>query len=170
MKEVKFDECANDILKQLPQGAFLNVKDKDGNVNTMTIGWGSIGWIWRKPIFTALVRHSRHTFGLIENADSFVVSFPFKDELKDELGFCGTKSGRAHNKFKEAQLTPKSCVVNSPIIEECEFNVECKILYKEDMNKSNMLDSEIKGMFYPKDDYHMIYYGEIISCKRKLRV
>jgi flavin reductase (DIM6/NTAB) family NADH-FMN oxidoreductase RutF len=84
-------------------GAFLTVKEGD-RVNTMTISWGNIGFEWRRPIFTALVRKSRYTYDLIEKAESFTVSIPVKDNLKKELGFCGSKSGRDFDKFKECNL------------------------------------------------------------------
>lgn len=51
-----FTNNSAEVIKQLgKEGAFLTSK-YNGKVNTMTIGWGSIGVIWRKPVFTVLVR------------------------------------------------------------------------------------------------------------------
>lgn len=44
IKKINFEKYSLQILEQLKKGAFLTVKN--GNeVNTMTIGWGSIGYI-----------------------------------------------------------------------------------------------------------------------------
>ncbi|MCG4586306.1 flavin reductase, partial [Anaerosalibacter bizertensis] len=102
-KEVNFNDYSKEALEQINNGAFLTVKSGD-EVNTMTIGWGNIGVIWSMPIFTVAVRYSRHTYNLLENSDEFTVSIPIKIDMKKELAFCGTKSGRDVNKFKECNL------------------------------------------------------------------
>lgn len=62
------------------------------------------------------VRESRHTFGLMEKADDFTVTVPISD-YKKEVGFCGTKSGRNFDKFKECDLkTAAGKFADSPII------------------------------------------------------
>ena len=47
-------------------GALLATVDNEGRPNVMTISWGSLGNIWHKPIFTALVRSSRHSYTCLE--------------------------------------------------------------------------------------------------------
>src|SRR6056297_3843679 len=103
MEEIKFNEHLKEVNDAIAIGAFLTVKDED-KLNTMTIGWGSVGFVWGRPIFTVLVRHSRYTHNLIENTDQFTVSVPFGDRLKRETDYCGTHSGRDVNKFKELGL------------------------------------------------------------------
>lgn len=56
IKRIKFNEYSSEGLEQLRKGAFLTLKDGD-EVNTMTIGWGSISVIWNKPIFMVAVRY-----------------------------------------------------------------------------------------------------------------
>lgn len=164
MRPVKFDEISDIINKQLPKGAFLTVRDRDGRLNTMTIGWGSVGYMWFKTVFVAMVRKSRYTFDLIENANDFTVNVPLNDQLKEALKFCGTKSGRDFDKFKEANLTPiKAQETFSDVIEECELNIECKILYKQAIDDEYM-SGEIRKIYGPEKDYHTYYYGEIVSC------
>lgn len=147
-------------------GAFLTVKEGD-RVNTMTISWGNVGFEWRRPIFTALVRKSRYTYDLIEKAESFTVSIPVNDNLKKELGFCGSKSGRDFDKFKECNLElVSSKAVETPIIGgEDMIHYECKIVYKQPMDKA-FLDKKIQEECYGDDDYHTLYYGEIVECYR----
>ncbi|MEW9096173.1 MAG: flavin reductase family protein [Clostridiaceae bacterium] len=144
------------------KGAFLTVKDKE-KVNTMTIGWANIGYQWRKPILTVLVRKSRYSYELIENTEEFTVSMPLNVDLKKELTICGTKSGRDIDKFKECNLILKEGKeTTTPIIGNCDMHFECKIVYKQEMEPS-LLCNEIKYRSYKNGDYHVLYYGEILD-------
>ena len=147
-------------------GAFLTVKCGD-KVNVMTIGWGNAGFEWGKPIFTILVRKSRYTHELIEKSGEFTVSIPFDDKFKQELTVCGTKSGRNADKVKECKLKLfKGASVSTPVVDGCNLYYECKIVYKHDMNAQNLDDSIIKSC-YGDNDYHTIYYGEIVNVYTK---
>jgi flavin reductase (DIM6/NTAB) family NADH-FMN oxidoreductase RutF len=144
------------------QGAFLTVKSGD-KINTMTIGWGNVGYQWNRPIFTVLVRKSRYTYELIENSDNFTVSIPLSENLKSSLAVCGRKSGRDIDKFKECNLTTKDSEnVDTPIIAECELHYECKIVYKQEMDPQ-FLAKDILKRDYADKDYHTLYYGEIVA-------
>ncbi len=145
------------------QGAFLTVKGKN-KTNTMTISWGNVGFMWQRPIFTAMVRKSRYTYELIEETDNFTVSVPIGNELKKALAICGSKSGRDMDKFKEAGIVLlPSKTVDSPIIKGCNNYYECKIVYKQPMD-SPLLLPEVQNSFYSDRDYHTLYYGEIVAC------
>lgn len=165
-----FDYTLNleDSLKSMQRrGAFLTVKNKDGKINTMTIGWGNIGYEWARPIFTVLVRESRYTHQFLENAEDFTVSISLDDKLNKALEFCGSKSGRDFDKFKECKLSfLDSKIVKSPAIAECDMIYECKIVYKDYMN-IELLDDDIKNKWYETGDCHTIYYGEIVNCYHK---
>ena len=137
---------------------------KEGPPNAMAIGWGTIGIIWRKPIFTVLVRPSRYTHKLIEETNDFTVNI-VTPQLKEVVQYCGTVSGRDHNKFKEKQLTAiPSQKVKAPIIKECILHFECQVVYKNDLIQSE-LDRLIIPLFYPKGDFHRVYFGEIVACQ-----
>ncbi|MFL0266592.1 flavin reductase family protein [Candidatus Clostridium radicumherbarum] len=156
----RLEEAMNYLHKQ---GAFLTVKSGD-KTNTMTISWGNIGFEWNKPIFTVLVRKSRYTYELIENSNEFTISIPLNNDLRKALGFYGSKSGRDINKYEECPLTLEpGKSVSTPVIGECELHYECKIVYKQKMDP-HMLSEEIKNISYKDDDYHTIYYGEIVNC------
>lgn len=160
IKRINFNEYSSEALEQLKKGAFLTVKNED-EVNTMTIAWGSISYIWNKPIFMVAVRYSRHTYKLIDNAGEFTVSIPLKNDLKKELAYCGTKSGRDVNKFKECNLTiVEAQKISTPVIGECELHYECKIVYQQAMEPATLAE-EIRNRNYPNNDYHVLYFGEI---------
>jgi flavin reductase (DIM6/NTAB) family NADH-FMN oxidoreductase RutF len=166
VKTVAYEDYSQEFLTQLPRGAFLTVKDGD-RLNTMTIGWGSIGYIWQKPIMMVMVRFSRFTHELINRAIDFSVSIPSPGELKKSLAITGTKSGRDVDKFKEATLTVQTAqCIASPVIEECGLIFECQLVFKQVMEPEN-LDNSIRASCYPQDDYHVMYYGEILACYRQ---
>lgn len=168
IKEINVFEYSDQLLTQLVKGAFLTVKSKE-KTNTMTIAWGSLGFLWNKPVFTAMVRLSRYTYSLFEEsgAEDFTVSFPIQTSLCNELGICGAVSGRDVDKFAEAGIHPeKSMEVNSPVIGECNLFLECKIVFKQRMEEQ-LLSPEIRNKAYNQGDYHVMYYGEIIKAYRK---
>ena len=161
MKNVDYMAVAERAMTQIRKGAFLTVKSNYA-LNTMTIGWATIGVVWQKPIFMVAVRDSRHTFGIIEKAKDFTVSVPSTD-IHDTIMFCGTKSGRDVDKFKECNLhSMDSRKVISPIINTPGLHYECKIVFKAPMDPKFLI-SEYEGL-YPQKDYHTLYFGEILAC------
>src|SRR3989339_1630213 len=102
MKDVDCMNVAKDSIDKIKEGAFLTVKSGNA-LNTMTIGWATFGFVWRKPIMMVAVRSSRHTFGIIETAKDFTVTVPAGD-MRKEIAFCGSKSGRNVDKFKTCKM------------------------------------------------------------------
>lgn len=165
LKEIPYNKLAKEALEYLPKGAFLTVA-AGGKLNTMTIGWGYLGVIWGKPCFTVMVRASRYTYGLMESADNFTVSIPF-GKLKEALATCGSKSGRDIDKFKEYGLkTLPAAKVSSPLIEGCDLHFECRIIYKQALDPAG-IPADVHAGFYPKKDYHTLYFGEIVACHQE---
>lgn len=162
MQELQSMDIAKEAMDIIKKGAFLTVK-AGNKINTMTIGWATIGHIWLKDVLMVAVRESRHTFSLIEKADNFTVSIPTSD-LKKEVMFCGTKSGRDFDKFKECKLkTSISKKVDSPVIDIPGYHFECKIVYKTAMDPK-FLDTVYDEKLYSDKDYHTLYFGEIKAC------
>lgn len=144
------------------EGGFLTVKSGD-IVNSMTISWGSIGQFWNKLVFMVLVRPTRYTYNLLEAEDNFTVSVPFGSKMSEALKICGTKSGRDTDKEKLAGLKYiPSRVVETPVVGNCDMHYECKIVYKHAEDPSLILAPEIEELY--NNDYHMIYFGEIVAC------
>ncbi len=161
MESKELLERAGEIIPLMEKGAFLTVQ-ADGMCNTMTIGWGLMGVCWRKPVLMVAVRNSRYTYRIMEAAEDFTVSMP-SGNLRDEIFYCGTKSGRDVNKFEECGLkTAKGRKVGSPIIHTPGLHVECMLVYKCAMQPQD-LASQLHSL-YPQKDYHTLYYGEIVAC------
>ena len=135
--------------------------------NPMTIGWGTLGEIWHMPVFTVLVRPTRFTYTLMEESKTFSVCVLSSQYIK-ELAICGSNSGRDMDKIKNCGFTlEKGIRIDTSYIAESEFHYECRIVHKHRLVASN-LDTAIDTRFYPKRDYHMVYYGEILGIYRKI--
>ncbi len=73
------------------------------------------------------VRKSRHSHAIIEAEQEFVINLT-TEKLVRETDYCGVKSGRDVDKFKEMKLTPVSGeVVKCPLVQEAPVNLECKV-------------------------------------------
>lgn len=148
------------------RGAFLTVKGEDG-VNTMTISWGYIGFSWRKPYFVAMVRPERYTAEFLQTAKDFTVSIPYGDNMNEAIQICGTNSGENIDKEKEAKVKFRIAnKVESPVIDNCNMYYECEISYVDKINGAQLPD-DINEEVYEKEDYHYMYYGEIVDCYEK---
>ena len=153
-------EFTTDIFKQFDKKWALLTAGKEGDFNTMTISWGGMGTIWSKPVVTAYVRTSRYTHEFADREDYFTVSF-YPEEYKKVLGVLGSKSGRDMDKIGGSGLTPKKAG-ESITFEEAEVTLLCKKLFKQKLDKNNILDPEAKA-FYDGDAEHDMYIGEVVE-------
>ena len=166
MKKLDFNQVLNDYNKILPKGVFLTTKS-DGEINTMTMGWGTAGFIWNQNILMAPVRKSRHTHQLLENSEYFTVSVPLNDQFKKERQFCGSKSGRDYDKITELNLELEEVEETEvPIIKGNDLHFICRIKYQQDMLQEN-LDQDILEKKYPNKDMHTFYYGEVVAVYKE---
>ena len=139
----------------------LLVSGDMNKANVMTIGWGLIGPLWGRPFFLVAVRPSRYTFGFIEKTGDFTVNVPRKG-MEEIADYCGSVSGREHDKFKEKSLTLRpGTKVESPVISECGIHYECKVAYETKVIPSG-LPHDILRDSYPSGNYHTLYFGEIL--------
>ena len=117
--------------------------------------------LWSRPFFMVAVRPSRHAFRFIEKIGDFTVYVPGKG-MEEIADYCGSVSGREHNKFEEKSLTLKpGKKVKSPTISECGVHYECKVSYKTRVIPSG-LPQDILRDSYPSGNYHTLYFGEIL--------
>ena len=63
-------DYANQIDRAIPKGVLLTNKAGD-KVNSMTIGWGTLGTNWNRPVFVAYVRTHRSTVALLDKSPEF---------------------------------------------------------------------------------------------------
>jgi flavin reductase (DIM6/NTAB) family NADH-FMN oxidoreductase RutF len=110
--------------------------------NIITISW--IGIVNSEPPMLSIsVQPKRFSYQILKKADNFVVNLTSEDNLK-AVDFCGTKSGRDVDKFKEMNLTPlPGLKVASPLIKECPINLECQVRQTIQLGSHEMFIAEI---------------------------
>lgn len=160
--EVPLTAYVDETINVLDRCGCLLVSGNIRKANVMTIGWGLIGYLWSKPFFMVAVRPSRHTYKFMEEVEDFTVNVP-KAGMEEIVDYCGSVSGREHDKFKEKALTlTPSKTVNAPTISDCIIHYECKVSYKMNVIPSK-LPKDILTSSYPSGDYHTLYFGEIVA-------
>lgn len=94
--------------------------------NVMTAAWTGI--ISSDPVITYVsVRPSRFSHGLIKESGEFVINLPTA-ALVTAVDYCGVKSGKDIDKFKEMKLTAgASAKISAPQIMESPISLECKV-------------------------------------------
>lgn len=167
-KEINAFDYAGHICTSMKKGILLTTK-AGGKVNTMTIGWGTLGIEWGKPIYTVFVRESRHTKNMLEENGEFTVNVPMGQVDKNILAVCGTKSGRDMDKIAQLGLhLEEPETISVPGIRELPLTLECKVIYKQDQDPK-AIDKACDERYYAKGtpnegDYHTAYYGLITAA------
>jgi flavin reductase (DIM6/NTAB) family NADH-FMN oxidoreductase RutF len=139
-----------------------------GQGNPMTIGWGQLGIIWSKPVFTVLVRPSRFSHQALERSGEFTVNALPPDDSKI-LEICGSKSGRDTDKLTLCGLTAEAAnAVAAPRLKQASIVYECRVLYRDEMSPG-VIPRELDKKFYPAGDYHTIYVGEVLHVTHRPR-
>lgn len=172
-QEIEVFDYAKEIVSAIPKGVLLTTKN-GSKVNTMTIGWGTLGVEWGLPIFTVFVREGRFTREQLDASMEFTINIPYGEFDKKILGYCGTKSGRNTDKIADMALTlVESDAVKVPGIKELPLTLECKVLYRQLQDK-NSIPEFIREKMYPENldssnpganrDYHVAYYGQIVKA------
>lgn len=111
------------ILVPLPV-ALISCQAEGFNANIITISW--IGIVNSEPpMLSVSIQPKRFSHAIIRKAGEFVVNVTSEDNLR-EVDFCGNRSGRDFDKFKELGLTAiPAKKIKAPLIAECPLNLEC---------------------------------------------
>ena len=106
--------------------ALISCGDTAGKTNLLTVSW--LGTLSSDPPMCSIsVRPGRYSYDLIRQSGEFVINLTTADMAK-ATDWCGVKSGRDHDKFKESGLTPASAtVVKCPIVAESPVSIECRV-------------------------------------------
>ena len=118
---------------------------------------------------------------MIKETGEFVVNLT-TDELLRACDYCGVKSGREVDKFKELHLTPLAMQHVSAVgISESPVNIECRVRKCEELGSHTMFIADVVGVtvddkymdetgkFHINDTGLVMYsHGEYFGCGDKL--
>ena len=132
------------ILSPVPV-VLVSCRDENGYANATTIAWtGTINS--EPPMLYVSIRKSRYAHEIISRTGEFVVNL-ISEKILRETDFCGVKSGRDMNKFKEMKFTEeKSRAVSAPGIAESPVTMECKVKQVIELGSHDAFLAEIVGV------------------------
>ncbi|MBR5762395.1 MAG: flavin reductase family protein [Lachnospiraceae bacterium] len=139
----KVDFKPGNMLYPLPV-VMVTVADDNGKSNIITLAWA--GTINSDPAMVSIsVRKERYSYPLLVKNKEFCINLTTR-ELAFATDYCGVKSGRDTDKWKDTGLTPIPCsAIKADMIEESPVNIECKVTKYEDLGS------------------HTIFYGEVVA-------
>ena len=143
------------MLYPLP-AVMVSVADKEGNPNIITVAWA--GTVCTNPPMVSIsVRPERYSYHMIDETGEFVINLT-TEKLAYATDYCGVRSGKDMDKFKELHLTPeKAEYVSAPRIAESPVNIECKVVKKETPGSHHIFLAEVKAVHV--DDAYMDQKG-----------
>lgn len=116
--------------------------DIDGEKNIITVAWtGTVNS--DPPMVYISVRRERFSYRLIREAGEFVINL-VTDDIAFAADWCGVRSGKDYDKFREQQLTPQRCSrVKCPAIKESPVSIECRVREVIELGSHDMFLAEI---------------------------
>ena len=129
------------MLYPLP-AVMVSVTDGQGNDNIITVAWtGTI--CTNPPMVYISVRPSRYSYKMLKKTGEFVINLT-TEELAFATDYCGVRSGRDVDKFKEAHLTKEPAqFVKAPMIKESPVSIECRVTEVKELGSHHMFLAEV---------------------------
>ena len=139
------------IIYPLP-AVMVSCGDNPENYNIITIAWtGTINS--DPPMCYISVRPGRHSYDIIKSTGEYVINLT-TEKLARATDWCGCRSGRKYDKWKEMNLTPAEAKhVSAPIIAESPVNIECRVKDIVELGTHHMFVSDVLGVSV--DDAYM---------------
>lgn len=155
------DKIPGSIIKMLDEEWMLITAAHATQMNMMTASWGGLGMLYNKPVAFCFINPTRHTYTLMEKADTYTLSF-YTAAYKDALQYCGTHSGADNDKVKGSGLTPITTPAGSQAFSEAWLIIECRKMVSQSLTPEAIADPKIKEEWVGKQ-LHKMYIGEIIN-------
>ena len=133
------------MLYPLP-AVMVSAADLEGNANILTIAW--TGTVCSDPAMLYIsVRPERYSHHMIRDTGEFVVNLT-TEELRFATDWCGVKSGRDVDKWKEMNLTrgPAAELSHAPVILESPVNIECRVTEVKRLGSHDMFLAEVAAV------------------------
>lgn len=130
------------MLYPLP-AVMVSTADKAGNSNILTIAW--TGTVCTNPPMAYIsVRPERYSYHMIRESGEFVINLTTK-KLARAADYCGVRSGKDVDKWKECHLTrgTASTLKYAPVIEESPVQIECRVKSIQELGSHHMFLAEV---------------------------
>lgn len=145
------------MLYPLP-AVMVSTADKKGNDNILTVAWA--GTVCTNPAMLSIsVRPERYSYPMICESGEFVVNLT-NERLAQAADWCGVRSGRDVDKWKEMKLTrgKAETLDYAPLIQESPVNIECKVKEILELGSHHMFLAEVSAV--QVDDRYMEESGK----------
>lgn len=139
------------MLYPLP-AVMVSMADKNGKYNIITLAW--VGTVCTNPPMVSIsVRPERYSYPILKETGEFVINLTTK-ELAFATDYCGVRSGRDVDKFKEMNLTAiPGTEVKAPLIKESPVNIECRVREIKKLGSHDMFLADVLAVHV--DDQYM---------------
>lgn len=123
----------------------VSVADKQGKTNILTVAW--TGTVCTNPPMAYIsVRPERYSYRMLRETGEFVINLT-TEKLAFATDYCGVKSGRDIDKWKETGLTPiPASVVKAPLIAESPVSIECRVTEVKELGSHHMFLAEVAAV------------------------
>lgn len=123
----------------------VSCQRKGEKPNIITVAWA--GNVCSSPAMLSIsVRKERYSYDILKETGEFVVNLTNR-KLAAATDWCGVRSGKDYDKFKEMHLTPQeSRFVSAPGIAESPVNIECKVKNILELGSHDMFVAEVLGV------------------------
>lgn len=129
----------------------VSCADRDGNANIITVAWaGTV--CTNPPMLSISVRPERYSYAMLRDTGEFVVNLVGRN-LARACDWCGVKSGRDVDKWKEMGLTPlpSETLGFAPGIEQAPVNIECKVRDVLELGSHHLFLAEVSAVRVDED-------------------
>lgn len=122
--------------------ALISCGDIEGKRNLITVSW--LGTICSDPPMCYIsVRPGRYSYEMIKESGEFVINLTTTD-IARVTDWCGVKSGRDFDKFKESGLTPTpATIVKCPVVAEAPISIECRVTEIKPLGSHDMFIANV---------------------------
>lgn len=113
--------------------------------NIITVAW--TGTVCTNPAMVYIsIKPERYSYSMIKETKEFVINLT-TEKLARAADYCGVRSGKEADKFKETHLTPvPSKTVHAPAILEAPVNIECKVTEIVPLGSHHMFLAEVTAV------------------------
>lgn len=123
----------------------VSAADREGRDDIITVAWA--GTVCTNPPMVSIsIRPERYSYHMIRETGEFVINLT-TEELAFATDYCGVKSGRDVDKFKETGLTrEKAEKVKAPMIAEAPVSIECKVKEIRELGSHHMFIAQVAAV------------------------